>query len=252
MAAGDLPDIDFGRTYLRFSTTRVNHTPRLDVDAACALIGPDGDVRRYFLTCPCIGERMYVRQDMILEPPCEFNLIAAPDDQFLMTKRHASAEHDVRTAHRFGEVMPTHDGEGAKVIELAVDVNRHAVVRPVQTCEDFRQALVGNRPMNGRTTFLDEDGVTTVVMDYPLRTVNVANDKEAWQVDAGPVLLPAFDPAGDLEVSRFGTAFMVFNAWDYAELVIRQPTPVGGGDARTNHYSLRRGLHGRNGISCAD
>jgi len=245
---GGACDVDFGRTFLRFSTTRVNHTPRLSVDAVCRLIGPDGAERRYYLTCACVGERMYVARDMILEPVCEFNLVAAPREQFLMMKRHASAEHDVRSAHRFGELMPTHDGKGARVVGLDVTVACYAAVRPIRGYREFREALLADRPINGRTSYLDEDGQTIVALEYPVRTGNVAHDREAWQVDAGPVAMPAAGAGGGLEAARFALAFLVYNSWDYAEAVLSAATAVGGGDrpGRTEHYSVRRSLDCRN------
>ena len=176
-------DIDFGRSYLYFTTTRVNHTPRLVIDAACTLVGPEQVARRYFLTCPCVGERMYVPEDLIHEPVAEFRLAASPRSEFLVMKNHASASDDVRSAHRFGETFPTHDGEGARFVELDVTLAHHST-EPIADYASFRDALLGNRAINGRTTYTDEDGKTVVTMDYPVKTGNVAHDQEVWQVDA--------------------------------------------------------------------
>jgi len=237
-------DIDFGRTFLRFTSTRVEHTPRLRIDAVCTLTPATGPARTYFLTCTCVGERMYAATDLIHDPVSEFNLVAEPGVEFLMIKRHACAEHDVISAHRLGETMPTHDGKGAAVVELDVTVARHNRMTRVDGYRTFRDALFANRPVNGRTTYTDDDGSTRVVMEYPAGTVNVAHDREAWQVDAGPVLMPVRGGPCRLDVERFGQAFLVYNRWDYAETVSRGAAGAAGGSpGQTRFYNLRRNLH---------
>lgn len=236
-------DLDFGRSFLTFSTTRVNHTPRLRIDSTCTLSGPDGRGKTYFATCACIGEAMYVPTGLIHEPVCEFNLIAAPRDEFLMIKKHADSAADVRSAHRFGDVMPTHDGKGAKVIGLDVQLVRFRHVEPITTYGEFREALLGGRVIHARTSYTEDDG-TRVVLEYPANTTNVAHDREAWQVDAGPIVMPTPGAASDniLQVSRLDLAYLVFNRFDYAEAVLRQPSPIGKTGAATLHYTLRHTL----------
>jgi len=237
----NIEHIDFGRSHLTFRTTRVNHTPRLVLDGACTMGG-----KRYFLTCACIGEAMYLREGLIHEPVMEFNLIASPRDQFVMIKRMADAEDDVRSVHKFGDVMPTHDGKGAKMIELDVHLRPAEKAEPITTYAQFRAALLEAKTINGRTTFTDEDGSETV-MDYPCKTVNVRHDAEDWQVDAGPVLMPAGPQKGEFPVARLDMAYIVYNRFDYSETVIRQRTAIKAGGA-TNHYSLRQNLTCRNEI----
>lgn len=209
--------IDFARTQLRFSTTRVNDTPRLNVDAVCTLTEPAKGPRRYFLTCACIGEAMYVREGLIHEPVHEFNLIAAPGREFMMIKRYANASLDMLTALTINDTMPTHDGRGAKVVELEVSEVFHAAVQRIEDYAAFREALLGGKLINGRTSYTTADGLR-VTLDYPARTVNVAHEQEAWQVDAGPILMPLSLPTNSTRlIERLDMAFLVFNCFDYAE-----------------------------------
>jgi len=253
-AHGDPCNIDFGRSFLRFSTTRVNHTPRLQVDAACALVGPDGERRTFYLTCPCICENMYVESGLIQEPVAEFVLVARPREEFMVLKRHADAAHDVRSPHRFNDVMPTHGGLGARLVELDVDLGRFDAVKPIRDYRSFREAMLANRPMIGRTTYRDADGKSEAILEYPMRTGNVANDREAWQVDAGPVLIPT-DPRSDgLEVERFRRAFLVYNRWDKAEAAVSRCVSLTEDPAgpRTEHYNDVIQLTCRNDLFAAE
>jgi len=111
----DLCNIDFARSYLFFRTTGTDHTPRLQIHAVCSL-GGAGRSRHYYLTRPCIAEAMYVETGLIHDPASEFTLIAALGEEFVMSKRFASASRDVHGAFRIGDAVPTHNGHEARII----------------------------------------------------------------------------------------------------------------------------------------
>lgn len=227
-------DINFGRSFLRFSTDHSNHTPRLDVDAVCTVDG-----KQYALTCECIGEKMYCDTGLIHDPVAEFNLIAEAGAQLMLLKRHADGGEDIRSLHRFGDKMPTRDGQGATIQLLDVSLARCAKVVPIETYDAFHDALHNDKVVNARTTYTDDDGVE-VVMEYPCRTINAHNDEPRWQVDAGPVLMTVGGAVEhELPIARLDMAFMVYNRFDYAEAVLRR------GDVTlqsANQYGVRRML----------
>jgi hypothetical protein len=49
---------DFSCSFLLFQSDRVNHTPRLQLDAVCTVTGSDGATRQFALTTACVGENM--------------------------------------------------------------------------------------------------------------------------------------------------------------------------------------------------
>jgi hypothetical protein len=202
----------------------------LAVDAACRLELPDGGVREFFLTCPCIGERMYVESGLIHEPPFEFLMIAEHQAEYAIVRRHFDAPEAPYECHRFGEAMSTQSGVPARVTALDVFPAPLEGARRVATYDDFRDALLGNRPLVGTTRYVADDGETKITLRYPAKTVNVAHGQEAWQVDAGPLLMP--DPraslgAGGLLCGAFHIAYLVFNRLDRAETVVRTAPPMG-------------------------
>ena len=214
------------------------------------------NIRSYFLSVACIAENMYRSSDLIHEPAAEFTLIVSPGTEFLMIKRHASAEHDVRSARRVGEVMPSRDGRGSKLIEAGVSVTRYGQIHSIKDCADFRQAQLESHPINGRTTYIDDDQTTRVTLDYPVTTCNVRHDPPAWQVDAGPLLIPDGSLSGpdELQINRLELAYMVYNHFDYAEAIIRRSTAVSPDQPTimTNHYSRVRPLQCHNELFWAE
>ena len=225
---GNSNDIDFGRSFVRFSTTRVNHTPRMGLAASCTLQVPGSEPVMYHLSVACIAENMYEAKGHIQEPVAEFNIILQPRVEFMFLRKHADSVNDRRAAYTFGKTMVTNDGKGASVVELDAHLARFKHAMPIKDHAAFKDALLGNHPINGRTIYTDADGQTKVTLDYPVNTGNVRNDREEWQVDAGPILAPALTAkAGKLTIERLEMAFIVYNTRDYSELAVRDLSPVG-------------------------
>lgn len=220
--------IDYGRSFVRFSTTGIDHTPRLGLAASCTLQKPDQSPVTYHLSVACIAENMYRSEGHIQEPVAEFNLILRPNVELMVLRKHADSGKDLRRAQAMNERMATHDGKGASVIELDAHLAQYKKMEPVTDYQTFKDALLGNLPMNGRTFYVDDKTRTKVTLDYPINTANVRHDVEGWQVDAGPILVP-FEVNGqtDLAIEQLEMAFIVYNAWDYSELAIRELQPVG-------------------------
>lgn len=237
---------DFGRSFLRFRTNRVNHTPRLNLAASCTVASPGQAPLTYHLSVACIAENMYLPKGHIQEPVAQFNVVQLPQAQFMFLRRHADAKHDIRRTQRIGETLPTHDGRGATLLETDAHIACFKNTIPITTYATFRDALLNNQPINGRTEYLDTDGKTVLTLDYPVNTGNVRHDQESWQVDAGPILIPARaqEPDG-LMISRFDMAFIVYNAWDYAEVAVCDESPVGS-DGTTHFYRRLIGMACKN------
>ena len=241
--------IDFARSFLFFGTDRVNHTPRMQLDAVCTLRDRSGAERRFVLTCPCVGENMYVHEGLVQSPGYDFLMIAEPDKEFAIYKRGANSALDVHEGHRMGEAMSTHSGVPAHLRRVDITVQNHTAVEPITTPEDFKAALRASRPMVCRTTYTAPDGATTVVMEYPAKIINAKNDTPNWQIDTGPILIPDHARAVEPLAMAFDLAFIVFNRWDYAEIIRRRPTAVGkADDLRTTTYSEISTLDARNEV----
>lgn len=234
-------DYDYARSFLQFTTERTNHTPRMQVDASLRMRLPDGGEKEYFLTVPCISETMYAAADLIQRPSSEFYMIASQNDEFMTIKKHASSAHDARRLPlHVGELMPTHDGKGTRMQRIMVAMKRFSRARRIESYEDIREAILGNKVLNGRSTMLDSDGKTQIMMEYPIKTCNIPHDRRQWQVDTGPVLV-ATDPMADGKpITRLNRAHLVCNSWDWAEIAALAVTPIDGAAATTHYSDIRR------------
>jgi hypothetical protein len=90
------------------------------------------------------------------------------------------------------------------------------------------------------------------VLEYPIKTMNVARLPDRFQVDTGPLIVPDFGAQVAHPIERFEVAHVVYNRLDKAEFILRRPTPIGagGGPPSTTDYSevrvtpARTSLHG--------
>lgn len=249
---------DFSRSFLQWTSTGVHHTPRLQVEAACR-VTRDGESIEFFLGAACAGETMYAPRDLIQQPAYDFLMICAPGDQFMFAKLHADEALNIIEAHRVGGTMSTHSRRGSQVLDMTVTMARHAASRELIDHEQVREAIQTGERINGQTIFDlpgELGGSTRVEMTYPVKVCNVSHDVTRWQVDTGPVLVPALpatgdasaDDADDLPVSRMRVGYLVFNDWDWAELAVRrfgaEPEPSGGSHFRpSERIACRHHLH---------
>lgn len=246
-------DYDYARSFLQFTTDRTNHTPRLQIDASLRLLASDGTEKEYFLTAPCISETMYAPANLVQRPSSEFCMIASQNDEFMAIKKHASSAHDPqRSALRVGERMPTHDGKGTRMQRIMIDMKRFPHARKIESYEDIREAILGNRVLTGRSTLLNSDGLAQIVMEYPIKTCNIPHDRRQWQIDTGPVLVASEAMTDGKPITRLNRAHLVYNSWDWAEIAALAPTPIEGASAATSHYSNIQRIEVQNEIFLMD
>lgn len=226
---------DFSRSFLQFTTDHARHTPRLQVLALCTLTEMDGEPRRYALAGTCMSEHMYRPAGLIQEPASVFFMIS-DGREFLFQKAHASAARDIREAHAIGERMSTHDGHGAVMQRIEIALPSWPEARRVTTYAEIRAAILGNRPLNGRTIYPLPKRGWTVTLDYPIAVCNIAHAQEAWQVDTGPVLLPDPEQRSVRAIETLTTGYLLYNREDYLEAALQRPIELAPG-VHTRHYA---------------
>ncbi|MFN8623768.1 MAG: hypothetical protein U0869_23755 [Chloroflexota bacterium] len=232
------PILDLLHSAFFFRTTSTfDHTPRMQLAAACRLEREGQEPVAAYVTHPCIAESMYKASGLIQEPVATFTAIVIAGAEVAFLRRTAVAGDETRSSIRLGAQMPTHSGIPATMLELRVLVRDARDPRALADGAAIRAAAMDGSRIVGRTSFTLDGG--TITLDYPVTTINVSNDSDAWQVDAGPVLLPTRTPGDSgFAVDRFEPGYLVFNQPDWAEI-----TSLGGdGEARPVRVSTRTEL----------
>lgn len=219
---------DFSKSFLRFTSNRINNTARLQLDALCTLTETASNrSTRYALTAPCIAENMYQDKDLIQVPTCEFRMIGS-EEEYRMIKDYPTHDLDADMARQKDEKHKTFDGRTPQLTELRIFV-AGTEGQEVRDYEAFKDAFLGNQTIIGITELKNSDGSLSARMEYPIKTSNILQPKKLWQADAGPVLYPDFTRKVRLTVELFARAYIVFNDFGWAEIIIHQPAPIKNG-----------------------
>ena len=222
--------MDFSRSFMTWAPhDPAGNVARIQLDAACTLTdAATGAGETFYLIAPCRSERMYADGPLYQMPNYEFGGIWS-ERALLILRTHWSSARDDR---EYGEAGPA----GAPLARFRgwrLDVRHLDGAEALTTSGAVVEATLANRLLVARTELRDAAGAATALLEYPVKTMNVARHPDRWQVDTGPLIAP--DPAAATAarpIERLGVAHAVYNRTDRIELFFRRPTAIGpdGGD----------------------
>lgn len=239
--------INFASSYMTFTTPDRSNTARIQLDAHCRLVDEEkGASDEFVLIAPCRTESMYLPDDLFRIPNYEFCGIFGTET-FMIIRTGPS------TAHGLDNREPGLNQQ--RFHEVRIDIRTFPRTRLLQNDEEVYRATLDNLPLIARTEVDDPASRRRAVIEYPIKTMNVSPQTHRFQVDTGPVLLPDFTAQHEHLVERFVMAHVVYNTFDRAEFIVRQPTPIvqdGREVAAVMDYQGITVMPARHQIVCAD
>ncbi|MCH2131559.1 MAG: hypothetical protein MK179_20665 [Pirellulaceae bacterium] len=251
---------DFTRSFFHFETDHEAPSPltitvqqpitrnqvRIPVECRCEVTNPQtGTTTQYVLGASCKTEKVNVDRDVWLVPNADFCVVSS-EETFLIIKRFERLDVEVPTEANMAKPICRQVGksDGAWTRHSR---NLHMVTgRQLELPDEVITATLADRPLNARTEFVLADG-HQVMIEYPVKTINVSERDRYYQVDTGPVLLPDLSIGHESFVGNFRLAYIAHNCTDWAELVVNVPTPVAKGIS-VDHYSQPVRLETRNSM----
>jgi hypothetical protein len=220
---------------------------RMPLDCLCTITAPDGHpTRRFALGASCKTEAVGAPADIWPQPNADFIQVLSDDGEALGIKTYETAHKEIafhlsdrgmQPERQVCRVADVFESARTDVLRVAADV--------LTTAQDAVQAIMANRRLVARTSF--EDNGHRVALDYPVKTVN-ANERDViFQPDTGPVLLPDVSLPAERWIEGLQLAFIAFNTFEWAELLVREPVPVGDG-VSTWHYTTPRRIDSVNEV----
>jgi hypothetical protein len=217
---------------------------RIQLDAACTLTDArSGASDTFYLIAPCRAERMYLDTRLFQMPNYEFCGIFSNRD-CLLVRTHWASERDNRE----------YALNRARFEDVHLDIRTFAAERSLGDAGAIVMATLENQPLVGRTSLSDPDGTRRAELEYPVKTMNVLREPPSFQVDTGPLILPAFGSTAERRIELFEMAHVVYNSFDRAEFILRTPVALPDLDrplARATDYSVVQEVVARNEILCA-
>jgi hypothetical protein len=237
--------VDFANSYLTFSVGDEQNIARIQLDAVCTVYDERaGETTAYHLIAPCRSERMYSAPG---EP-----LFQMPNYEFcgVWTEREYRI---VRTGWTSDRDNPESGESAGRFAWTRLDLRTRDDPLELATDAEVVTATLANRPLVAITELQDETSGRRAVLEYPVKTMNVARSPDRFQVDTGPLLLPDFASTAPRGVDRLDLAHVVYWRRDVAEFVLRRPIPVRpGSDVAVTDYGEIRIIPALNRLLTVD
>ena len=213
-AAENLTPMDFSRSFVTFVTRGRGNNARIQVEARCVLKDTEkGTTEEYFLLASCKSEDTYGQGDLFTRPNYDFSAIFSRKD-YRLIRQHASASNNNPSA---GAIRDFFDN-------VVFHIQPAGQPHVLRQSGDIVQATLENRILVGRTELMLKDGKVQAILDYPIKTINMNDQKALFQVDTGPLLYPNLDSPHTRTIEAFEHAFLAYKTFDRAEFISLQPT----------------------------
>jgi len=254
----DETSIDFPRSYLRFyldfenrepisishpSPVKTNRT-RISLEAMCRITHRTTQATTtYVLSASCKTEHVGgVMGGLWMQPNADCIFLCGDNREFAVYKSWSRNNPGIMLEPPTLGMQPERQ---TFHIEDNFDECQYRLCEgPAHVLDTYNAvaaAVLGDRPMVSRIEYTDGD--YDVRIEQPVKTINLAERDQLFQTDTGPIIVP------DLRAERraserhfigvFDIAYSAFHKEDWAEVVLRKPTPVAG-NITVNHYCETR------------
>ncbi|MCX5660821.1 MAG: hypothetical protein NTW19_14030 [Planctomycetota bacterium] len=188
-----------------------------------------GHTEDYFQCGSCKAAAVFGEGDLMYPDNYDFLPIFGPEFGIIF-RRKASADPGYRSIQPVGKMWggPTYKLKPAKAARL------------LGTNAEIRQATHDGVPLVARTRIADAATGLHAILEYPVKVMNIQDDRDLYQVEAGPLALPDLSSRPARLVDSLSLAFVTFNRPDRVEFLIEDETPIlrGGEEVgRVHHFS---------------
>jgi hypothetical protein len=258
---------DFGNSYMTWSVPhdpsdqrKPGHKPwgnsaRILLDARCTIINTaSGATDDFYLVAPCRTEWMYQDEHLFQLPSGEYREIFSSTRRLNLGKRLTVEGEQPRSLPALAPTAPT---PGAVRIvgltSLEFTIGTYPVATALTTDADVVAATQQNLPLGGVTEIWEDARNLRAVLEYPIKTMNFHPERQRFQVDTGPLIVPDLAAPEAHWMDTFSLAHIIYNTFERAEFICRRPTPLlvdGREVAQLLHYNEVRVLPARHTLLC--
>ena len=224
--------VDYGRSFVTFVTPERGNNARLQIESKTTLRRSGTDPLEYYFFASCKSEDTYGTGDLFHEDNYDFcGMFSADEYAIYRTK----STHDVGYvesglwADRFDDVN----------WHIRTSMAHEAQWRGYCCCNAHWQSISRVRRVGRKRNHW--------TIEFPIKTMNVNDQRMVWQVDTGPVGFPVARSDGDGRlIERLRPAYVAYNNNQKADFIVQGPTTVG--DIEITHYHDRLRVEGRTHI----
>lgn len=227
-SASTLDVIDYGRSFIGGKWPE--NSVRFWVESRTRIIDERSGKHEDFYQCAsCKSEDTFAAKNLFVQDNYDFLPIFGPEDGVIF-RRKAWLNPNYRSPMKAAKMW---DGQIYKL-------RRPKSSRTLISTAEIRQATHAAMPIVAQTEIADASTGLRAVIEFPVKTMNIHDGKNMYQVDTGPVAFPDLSRRYPLLADSLALAFVAFNAPQFADFVIEDITSLKG-DAQpasqVRHYS---------------
>jgi hypothetical protein len=189
----------------------------------------DGTTEEYYQCGACKSEDTFARKNLFYRDNFDFTPIFGTHSTVIF-RRKAWLNTNYRT------IYPADAPWGGTIDHLCFA----AQARLLKTNAAILRATIDALPLVAQTEIWNQKAGLRVVLEYPVKTMNINKEKQIYQVDTGPVVFPDVARRRKNLAEAINLAFVAFNVPQFADFVIEAPTAIreqGRKVATIRHYS---------------
>ncbi|RAV16663.1 hypothetical protein [Paenibacillus contaminans] len=221
--------IDYGVSFItgKWSENQV----RLWVESRMRFIDEkSGRVEDYYQCGACKSEATFAEKDLFYEDNFDFIPVFGPEYGIIFNRK---AYLNVDTYKQFPKSENMWGGQ-------RYNIREHKQCELLDTNDKIREATHNDLLLIGQTELFNSETGLRAIIEFPIKTMNIHDKRNMYQVDTGPVLLPDLSNRYDKAVDSISLAYVAFNVPHFADFVVEQPTAIfeGGKElCKVYHYS---------------
>lgn len=242
-APAALDPIDYGRSFLqgKWADNRVrfwieSRTRVIDSQSAAPI--------DYYQCASCKSENTFAPKDLFQKDNYDFLPIFGPEDGVIF-RRKAWLNGNYKQVRKSAEMW---EGQVYKLV-------RPRTARLLRSNREIREATHSGAPIVAQTEISDSRTGLRALIEYPVKTMNIHDGRDLYQVDTGPVAFPDLSRRYPRRAESLSLAFVAFNNPASADFVIEVPTPAsqaGREPTQVYHYSRLESLKATNRLFACD
>jgi len=210
----DSPCLDYGLSFI--SNSAAFNAVRFWVESRTTVIDDAAGSSTAFYQCAsCKSENTFAKENLFHEDNYDFLPILG-DGQWLIFRRPAGL------SERYRQVKKAEELWGKPILCLREGKR----VTHLDAWPKIRDAAAEGLPIVSQTEIKSDETGLRAILECPAKTLNVSLDQEVYQVDTGPVTFPDLTRRYENLIECLSLAFVAFNAPDFADFILEQPTPV--------------------------
>ena len=237
--------IDYAHSFV--CTSGPKNSPRFWVESRCRLIDEKHGTKLDYYQCgSCKSENTFAKKNLFIKDNYDFLPVFGEDSSFVLFRRHVYCNSNYAECGDAGSAL-WRNIWGTCFFKIKEAKSAHLL----KNNKEIIQATNEGKPVIARTEIWNMDTKMRVIIEYPVKTKNINEEKMIYQVDTGPVIFPDITRRYTRKVESLHLAFVAFNVPQFADFVIEEPTPVikdGKEVCLVYHYSRIESLESRNSL----